>query len=185
MDPFDWVDHDSEDLPNPPAKKPVFDGDDPLAIVRDIPPWVPTSPVSAEARPEWDMRIVIDFVLGASEESICEAYELMPHQYQRVVNDVGFQAKVAGLKKHLEKEGATFTLKAQIQAETLIDESFRMAMDPDIDARVRAKLINDTVRWAGFDKTGGSADGTGGFSININLGGLKTGNTYDGIAEDV
>jgi hypothetical protein len=50
---------------------------------------------------------------------------------------------------------------------------------------VRAKLIGDTVRWAGFDKTGMSADATGGFSININLNGKRLGDTFDGEAVDV
>jgi hypothetical protein len=58
-------------------------------------------------------------------------------------------------------------------------------MNPACDDRVRAKLIGDTVRWAGFDKTGMSADATGGFSININLNGKRLGDTFDGEAVDV
>ena len=143
------------------------------------------TPVGAVVRPEWDMRLVVDYVLGASEDSICEEYGLVSHQWHRILNDIGFLGKVAALKKELEKDGATFALKAKVQAEVLIDESFRMAMDADVDPRVRAKLIGDTVRWAGYDKNAAVADGTGGFSININLNGKRLGDTFDGEAEDV
>lgn len=183
-DPFAWGDDFGSDTPDTPA--PVFDGSDPLEIVRSIPAHIPVSPTSSAIRPEWSIRLVIDFVLGASKEAICEEYQLMPHHYDLVVADVGFQAKVATLKKELEKEGATFTLKAQLQAEDLIDEAYKIAKTEDMDPRVRAKLIGDIVRWAGFDKTGATVDGTGSFSLNINFAGVKpVGNTYDGEITDV
>lgn len=185
-DPFAYAWGEPVETTEPEKRKPVFDGTDPLEIVRSIPPWVPTSPTSLASRPEWSIRIVIDFVLGASKESICEEYALMPHHYDLIVNDVSFLAKVATLKKELEKEGATFTLKAQLQAEDLIDEAYKIAKTEDMDPRVRAKLINDIVRWAGFDKTGASVDGTGGFSLNINFSSNKNaGETYDGEITDV
>lgn len=181
VDPFAWEESDEAEVPVP-----VFDGKDPLEIVRSIPAHIPVSPTAPALRPEWSIRLVIDFVLGASKEAICEEYQLMPHHYDIIVRDVGFQAKVATLKKELEKEGATFTLKAQLQAEDLIDEAYVMAKTADLDPRVRAKLIGDIVRWAGFDKTGATVDGTGTFSLNINFSGMKpAGETYDGEITDV
>lgn len=181
-DPFHWAEESEQPTT---AVTPVFDGSDPLEIVRSIPPWIPPSPVGAAVRPEWDARLVIDYVLGASKDAICEEYGLQHYHYDRIVADIGFMGKVAALKKELEKDGATFGLKAKLQAEVLLDESFKMAMNPDVDSRVRAKLIGDTVRWAGFDKSGASPDGTGGFSININLNGKRLGDTFDGEAVDV
>lgn len=183
VDPFAWEDSDTQVAEVP---TPVFDGTDPLEVVRSIPAHVPVSPTGPGLRPEWNIRLVIDFVLGASKEAICEEYQLMPHHYDIIVQDLGFQTKVAALKKELEKEGATFTLKAQLQAEDLIDEAYVMAKTADLDPRVRAKLIGDIVRWAGFDKTGASVDGTGTFSLNINFSAVKpTGETYDGEITDV
>ncbi|WP_288074910.1 hypothetical protein [Pseudomonas sp.] len=179
--PFDWP-QEVEDT----RQVPVFDGSDPLEIVRSIPPWVPNSPVGELARPEWSPRLVIDYVLGASKESIMEEYGIMDHHYERIVRDVGFMGKVAALKKELEKDGATFGLKAKLQAEVLLDESFKMAMDKEVDPRVRAKLIGDTVRWAGFDKSGAAPDNTGGFSVTITLNGVKGGgDVIDGEYTDV
>jgi hypothetical protein len=180
-DPFAWAEEDESST----AVTPVFDGADPLEVVRSIPPWIPTSPVGAASRPEWDPRLVIDYCLGASKEAIMEEYSILDHHYERIIRDVGFMGKVAALKKELEKDGATFTLKAKLQAEVLLDESFKMAMNHDVDDRVRAKLIGDTVRWAGFDKSGAAPDGTGGFSININFDGKRPGTTFEGEVTDV
>ena len=163
----------------PTLATPVFDGSDPMEVVRSIPAWVPNSPVDAVSRPEWNPRIVIDFVLGASKESILEEYNLMDHHYERIIRDIGFLGKVAALKKELEKDGATFTLKAKLQAEVLLDEAFKMAINEKVDDRVRAKLIGDTVRWAGFDKSGGMIDNTGGFSVTINLNTKQVGDIVD------
>lgn len=181
MDPFSWPAEDDIEQ----GVQPVFDGTDPLAIVKSIPAWIPASPVGAAVRPEWDARLVIDYVLGASKQSIMDEYDLLDHHYERIVRDIGFMGKVAALRKELEKDGATFGLKAKLQAEVLLEESFKMAMDQDCDPRVRAKLIADTVRWAGFDKSGIGADGTGGFSININLNTGPKGDVFEGEVSDV
>lgn len=180
MDPFAWP----QEYEEPQRPEPVFDGSDPLAVVRSIPKWIPPSPVGAGVRPEWDARLVIDYVLGASKQAIMEEYDLMDHHYERIVRDIGFMGKVAALKKELEKDGATFGLKAKLQAEVLLDESFKMAMDQDCDPRVRAKLIADTVRWAGFDKSGVGADGTGGFQLNINFVAGPKGDLFEGEVTD-
>lgn len=184
-DPFAWQDEVEEPAATAAtAVEPVYDGSDPMLLVnqqRHIPP----SPVGGLARPQWDAKLVIDYVLGASTEAICEEYHLTYAAWERIQLDVGFMGKVAALRKELEKDGATFALKAKLQAEVLLDESFKMAMNTEVDDRVRAKLIADTVRWAGFDKSGSVADGTGGFSININLNGKRLGDTFDGEAVEV
>lgn len=184
-DLFAWPDDPESEPRDTKQKRPVFDGEDPMQVVRSIPAWVPPSPVSADSRPEWSARLVIDYVLGASKQSICEEYNIAAHHYDRIEMDPGFMGKVAALKKELEKDGATFTLKAKLQAEVLLDESFKMAMSSDTDDRVRAKLIGDTVRWAGFDKTGMAADATGGFYIQFHFNGKPQGETFEGEAVDV
>lgn len=181
-DPFAWQDEVEEPAASYP--EPIYDGSDPMLLVNQQ-HHIPPSPVGALARPQWDAKLVIDYVLGASAEAICEEYNLTYAAWERIQLDVGFMGKVAALRKELEKDGATFALKAKLQAEVLLDESFKMAMNTEVDDRVRAKLIADTVRWAGFDKSGTVADGTGGFSININLNGKRLGDTFDADVEDV
>ena len=184
-DPFAWADEETT-APSNKHVEPAFGTNDRMAVVNRQPDWTPRAPGGAIERPEWNPRVVIDFVLGASKESICEEYNFTEQFYERMVQDVGFLGKVAALQKELEKDGATFTLKAKLQAEVLLDESFKMAMNQDVDSRVRAKLIGDTVRWAGFDKSGVAPDNTGGFSVTITLNGVKSqGDTFDGEIVDV
>lgn len=184
-DPFAWADEETT-APFNKHVEPAFGTNDRMAVVNRQPEWTPPAPGGAIERPEWNPRVVIDFVLGASKEAICEEYNFTEQFYERMVQDVGFLGKVAALQKELEKDGATFTLKAKLQAEVLLDESFKMAMNQDVDSRVRAKLIGDTVRWAGFDKSGVAPDNTGGFSVTITLNGVKSqGDTFDGEIVDV
>ena len=141
-DPFAWQDEVEEPTATATAIEPAYPDDDPQAIARTV-TYAAPSPVSAAVRPEWDARLVIDYVLGVSADAICEAYNLTHLAWERIQLDVGFMGKVAALKKELEKDGATFALKAKLQAEVLLEESFKMAMNRDVDDRVRAKLIGD------------------------------------------
>ncbi len=129
------------------------------------------SPTGPEFRPEWDMRLVVDMALGTSTESILDAHNLQHHQFEKILQDPGFVAQVAAMKKSLEKEGATFRLKSQIQADYYLSVAHAMIMDPQCDERVRTRLIEDVVRWGGLDAPASVGGGSvGGFNITINFG---------------
>ena len=130
------------------------------------------SPVGPELRPEWSSRLVMDVALNASAESICEAHDLVHHDLERIFANPLFVRQVEALKKDLEKDGATFKLKAQLQADFYLSNIHTLITDPDMDPRVRLRAIEDMVRWAGFDAPApvGGPGSSGGFSININFG---------------
>jgi hypothetical protein len=83
-----------------------------------------------------------------------------------------FIIQLASIQKELDKEGVSFRLKARLQAEELLQTSWALIHSPATPATVKAGLIKDTVRWAGWDappqENGG---GRGGFSVNIVLNG--------------
>lgn len=138
------------------------------------PEFKPPSPVGPEVRPEWSTRLVMDVALGASKDSILEVYELQDHTYEALFENPAFVAQVASLKKALEKDGATFRLKNQLLADEFLAEVYDMVRDKTMDPRVRTRLIESTVRWAGFDAPAGVEGGAvGGFNITINLGASK------------
>lgn len=142
------------------------------------------SPTGPEARPEWSTRLVVDVVLGTSTESILEAHGLVHHQFEAILRSPAFVLAVADMRKNLEKEGATFKFKAGIQADMYLVEAHKMIMDPTMDPKVRTRLIEDTVRWAGFDAPAPVGAAMGGFSVSINFGThAKQGTTID--AEDI
>lgn len=131
-------------------------------------------------RADWSMQLAVDVAIGSPEAAVLDAYNLQFHEYGRILEDPAFCARVAEIKKELQKNGASFRLKAQLQAEEYLKTSFMMVHDPDTPSTVRAQLIRDTVRWATWDNPAPQAVGAGnGFSININLGGGRQPVTID------
>ena len=58
-----------------------------------------------------------------------------------------------------------------MKAEDFLTESYKIVKDQNIPASVRAKLIESTVRWAGYDKKAEDVAAAGsGFNIILNLG---------------
>jgi len=121
---------------------------------------------------QMNFNLALDVALGVDEDSILEAYQLQHHELKAVQQTVVFQITLRKVKEDLAQNGASFKVKAQAQAEVLLAEAFRMAMNPDVAASVRADLIKQNVRWAGFDNPNPEgARNNDGFTININLGG--------------
>lgn len=119
----------------------------------------------------WQTSLVTDVALGVDDDIICEAYGLQYTQLLKIKQDPSFRKRLKALEEELQKEGVSFRLKAQMQADELLKTSFAMIHDEDIDPKVRAKLIEDTVRWAGYDNVRGDSGGDrASFVINIDLG---------------
>ena len=82
---------------------------------------------------------------------------------------------LADLKSAHEKvkDGQSFKLKAQLQAEELLTESWKMIHSSAelVPPSVKADLIKSTIRWAGYDnKAAAEAGGqSNAFQINIQL----------------
>lgn len=146
---------------------------------------VPTNPTDLKERPEWSSHLALDVAIGTSVDAILEAYSLQMHELVAIKKDPQFITQVNKMRKDLDKEGVSFRLKAQIQAEHYLQNSWDMIHDGDVDPKVRADLIKSTMRWAGYDSPAGAgvAGAGGGFSVVINLGGKSQGNTYEGETE--
>lgn len=148
------------------------------------PLFYPPEPCENPARKGWPASLVVDMALGgASDEAICSAYELQQHELDNLREDPAFLIQVAAVEKEIQKEGVSFRMKARLQAEELLMTSWGLIHSPATPASVKAGLIKDTVRWAGWDAPAQEAGaGRGGFSVNIvlnNTGGSPTGITID------
>jgi hypothetical protein len=128
------------------------------------------------------MHLVMDVALNTSVDSILDAHDLQFHQFEAICQNPQFVMQVASLRKELEKEGATFRLKAQLQADFYLAKAHEMIMSPETDQKVVTRLIEDMVRWGGLDQPAQLNQGNiAGFSININFGqNDKRGITIDG-----
>lgn len=120
--------------------------------------WPPTLPVeiALKTAPMDDIRI---------------AYGYSKDEWARLPQDPVFLADLAAAMAMVKKDGMSFKLKAQLQAEELLKSSWRMIHDLDAPASVRADLIKATMRWAGYDmkETVGAGSAVG-LNIQINLG---------------
>lgn len=107
----------------------------------------------------------------ASVPEICAAYGIDKDEFVRLTESPLFVKAYGEAKEQLQKAGASFRIKAQLQAEELLKKSWAMIHSQDTPTPVKADLIKSTVRWAGLEpsKVGESGPGNN-FQILINLG---------------
>ncbi len=90
---------------------------------------------------------------------ICESYGLTRDDWKRLKTDEKFIAQVERYREELMKDGVSFQMKARLQAEVLLKESWRMihATDAQVPPAVKADLIKSTMKWAGVDQSAKAA----------------------------
>jgi len=104
--------------------------------------------------------------------AICEAYGVDRERFLELVDDPLFVAAYQNAVEELRKDGMSFRVKAKLQAEALLAQSWKLIHSNDTPTTVKADLIKATVRWAGYEPKGDAVGAGGGsaFQININLG---------------
>lgn len=121
----------------------------------------------------WPPTLPIEIALKtAPMDEIRQAYGYSPEEWAALPKNPVFLSDLAAAVTIVKKEGMSFKLKAQLQAEELLKQSWRMIHDEQAPASVRADLIKATMRWAGYEVKENAA-GAGGntLAIQINLGG--------------
>lgn len=131
-----------------------------------------------EIRPEnparigWPATLPIEVALRTgTTKQICEAYAIGRDEWKELCADARFREEVKQATERLKEEGVSFRMKAQLQSEELLTQSWKMIHDEDLPASVRADLLKFTVRVAGLEpkeKKGGSDDFAP-LQINIQL----------------
>jgi hypothetical protein len=123
----------------------------------------------------WPPTLPVEIALKtAPMNDIREAYGYTSEEWMRLKDNPDFLADLAAAVAMVKKEGMSFRLKAQLQAEELLKTSWRLIHAPadEVPSSVKADLIKATARWAGYDnKEGASGGGGPNFAIQINLGG--------------
>lgn len=103
-------------------------------------------------------------------QRIFEAHGISKEQAAALVNHPVFIKSYQEAVEALKVEGMSFKLKARMQAEAFLTTSFAMVTNPATSDAVRADLIKNTVRWAGYDAKAVDAGSGNSFNIQINLG---------------
>lgn len=104
-------------------------------------------------------------------QNICMAYNIDFAEFAELTQNPLFQKAYNDAIDELKKDGVSFRMKAKMQAEKLLEKSWRLIHDDATPTTVQADLIKSTVRWAGYDFKSGEGVGIGNtFAIQINLG---------------
>jgi len=117
----------------------------------------------------------------SSTRAVCEAYGITEEEWELIRHDPTFLGDLQRAVDMLKDEGASFRVKAKLQAEELLKTSWRMIHNPATPPSVAADLIKSTARWAQYDTPAAAQAAPGsGFSISINFNGEKPMKTIDG-----
>lgn len=101
---------------------------------------------------------------------ICEAYGISREQFAQIIEHPVFIKQYQEAVEALKVDGMSFKVKAKMLAEDYLTTAFSMVKNPATSDAVRADLIKNTVRWAGYDSKAVDAGGGSNFNIQINLG---------------
>ena len=135
---------------------------------RTVAPVKPSDP----SRLGYPVTLPIEIAMRTSStRMVCEAYGITEEEWDIIRFDPTFLADLQRAVDMLKEEGMSFKVKAKMQAEELLQTSWRMIHNPMTPPAVAADLVKSTMKWAGHDVPAAQQVGAGnGFSININLG---------------
>lgn len=110
--------------------------------------------------------------VGAQQSitSVLKAEGITQQEYNDIENNPTYQGYLAKYKQELTDSGFSFEAKCRVLAEDMLPGFYHLGRDPDTPAPVRAKVMEQLVKWANLEpKTDIALGGNAGFSINIVL----------------
>ena len=105
-----------------------------------------------------------------SPQAICAIYGISREQFAAIIRHPVFIKQYQEAIESLKVEGMSFKVKARMQAEDYLGTAYAMIKNAGTSDAVRADLIKNTVRWAGYDAKAVDTGQGGAFNIQINLG---------------
>lgn len=111
-------------------------------------------------------------------QEICASYGIDHAEWEKIKSNPLFVKDLHARIIELRTDGVNFHMKAKLQAESLLEKSYRMIhqADEEVPPLVKQKLIDMTIRAAGLDRSRDQASGqsTGGagnaLQINFHMG---------------
>ena len=108
---------------------------------------------------------------GDKPAVLLKEYGFTPADLAAFSKEPLFEQRVRAYQTQLKERGFTFRLKAQVQAELLLDTSWGLIHNDDVSPAVKADLIKWTSKVAGLEPTKDSSGaGDSGVTITINMG---------------
>ena len=112
----------------------------------------------------------IELALGDQPRNeVLTAYDITPERWEVLRKNPAFQKAVRDAIEMLQRDGASFRIKARIQSEALLETSWKIIHSATTPSNVKADLIKHTHKVAGFEPKETVGAGAP-LQININLG---------------
>lgn len=130
------------------------------------------TPKSA-AQMSFDPKLVMELAMELDSPSVVFArYGYTPEEMAALIGNKHFITALKDMMDQVKKDGLSFKMKAKMQAEDLLQQSYSMATNPDTPAAVRADIIKWTAKMADLEpkSTDGKSMGQG-FQLNITFAG--------------
>lgn len=130
---------------------------------------------AAPLQRDWSDRFALDFAMtlegsGSTPTELLKEYGFEPEDLEVFSKQPLFLQKVDHYRKSLQEHGFTFKMKAQAQADLLLDTSWDVIHTSDVSPAVKADLIKWTAKMAGYEPAN-TKEGVGNaVQININMG---------------
>lgn len=139
-----------------------------------LPKGMSLSPIAPDNPAElgYDPGLPVELALGLNAVSeICKEYGIAREELEALAANPMFRAEFQAALDTREEEGGAFRLKAQLMAEHMLEELYKIGMDKEVGPAVRVKIANDIIMYAGRlpAKAVASTDNGTGLQININL----------------
>lgn len=101
--------------------------------------------------------------------NICAAYGIDREHFAALIQHPVFIKAYQEAVEMLKVEGMSFKIKCRLLAEAYLGDAFKLVKSPATSDAVRADLIKNTVRWAGYDAKAAEVGQASNFNILINL----------------
>ena len=118
----------------------------------------------------FDPRIAFALAMELQDpKQICETFDVTEDHFNALVANQEFNATVALYKKELGSNGASFRAKAKLQAEMLLDTSWKLIHNASTPPAVKADLIKYTTKVADLEPKKDSGESAPTFALQINF----------------
>lgn len=143
------------------------------AAVRDLRDFNERATHADPARVAWPNTLPIELALKtAPPVELKVHYGFSDEEWAALRDNPAFIKELADACELVKQEGMSFKLKAKLQAEAMLETSWRLVHAPtsEVPAAVKRGLIETTFRIAGYDARDGVGAGAGNsLQIQINL----------------
>jgi hypothetical protein len=133
---LDWQDDVDEEQQPEPLKQALIlyaPGDNPADM--GFPPMLPVELAMGEDSPR----------------EVCAAYNITKERFAKLITLPAFATAYKNALEMLQKQGMSFRIKAQMQAEEYLKTMWALVHSPHTPANIKADLIKTTIRAAGLE----------------------------------